>query len=341
MYRLLFTLVIAYGAWCGNLHLAPAEDSVPATPKTPADSPGNVVAPTLGGVQFWADELVFHKWRIQRNVYTGHYRLLDERDVRRAWGTFDHCRATLDDLKRTLDLPPLSRKVVLTVHGLVRTRSSMEPLGDYISERSEYEVLHVGYPSTRADLATHAAGLASVIKHLEGVEEINFVANSLGNLVVRRYLGDHTDPSTGKRPDSRIKRFVMIGPPNNGAQLAVFFKDNPLLGLVWGKSAKELATDWEKVSRKLAVPECEFGIIAGVRGVNPLVSGEDDLVVAVEETRLGGARDFFLAPVAHTHLRTDQKICEYTLRFLEQGCFVSESERRPIQAETARRTSQP
>jgi pimeloyl-ACP methyl ester carboxylesterase len=338
MYRLLLTIIIAVCVWQGSLCCdaePPEKQEKQRQPaeKKPPDSPGNVSSPTLGGVQFWADVLVFHDWRIQRNVYTGHHRLLDERDVRRAWGTFDHCLSTLDDLKRTLDLPPLSRKVVLTVHGLVRTRNSMEPLGEYISERSEYQVLHVGYPSTRADLATHAAGLASVIKHLEGVEEINFVGNSLGNLVIRRYLGDHTDP--------RIKRFVMIGPPNNGAQLAVFFKDNPLLGLVWGQSAKELATDWEKVSRKLAVPECEFGIIAGVKGVNPLVPGDDDLVVGVEETRLAGARDFCIVPVAHSDLRTDRKICECTLRFLEQGCFVSESERQPIKAETARRATQP
>ena len=39
--------------------------------------------PTLGGMQFWADELFFHQWRIQRNVITGHCRLLDGKDLLR------------------------------------------------------------------------------------------------------------------------------------------------------------------------------------------------------------------------------------------------------------------
>ncbi|MGQ9575532.1 MAG: hypothetical protein ACUVUC_09450 [Thermoguttaceae bacterium] len=40
--------------------------------------------PTLGGKQFWADELLFHQWRIQRNVLTGHCRLLVGRKLMRA-----------------------------------------------------------------------------------------------------------------------------------------------------------------------------------------------------------------------------------------------------------------
>ena len=33
---------------------------------------------TLGGRQLWGDVAVFHDWRIQKNILTGHYRLLDE-----------------------------------------------------------------------------------------------------------------------------------------------------------------------------------------------------------------------------------------------------------------------
>lgn len=329
---LVFSLAIACAARIASA--APPEDS-PAPRKAkpagaePAEPPANVSGKTLGGMQFWADELVYHDWRIQRHTYTGHCRLLDGSDVRQAWGTFSQCQAALDEAKRTRDMPPLSRKVVIVLHGLVRTRGNMEPLGDYVSRNSDFEVLQVGYPSTRADLATHAAGLASVVKHLEGVEEINFVAHSLGNLVIRRYLGDQVD--------ARIKRIVMLGPPNNGAQFAMAFKDNPLMDLVWGKSATELATGWKEVSKKLAIPAGEFGIIAGNAGINPLVKGEHDYVVSVEETKLPGASDFLVAEVSHSNLVHDRKLQEYTLRFLENGYFVSPEKRQPLkEAATAR-----
>lgn len=312
---------------------SPAKNEANEADTEPLDGPANLVAPTFGGMQFWADELVFHDWRIQRNVYSGHCRLIDSEDTRRAWGSFAHCQAALEQAKRTHDLPPLSRKIVITLHGLVRTRGVMEPLGEHISRNSDYEVLNVGYPSTRADLATHAKGLASVIRHLDGVEEINFVAHSLGNLVIRRYLADEADP--------RIKRIVMLGPPNNGAQLAVAFNGNPLVGLVWGKSAKELASQWKSVSKQLAIPECEFGIIAGRAGINPLIKGEHDYVVSVEEAKLPGASDFRAVDVAHSFLNSDPKMLEYTLRFLEHGHFESPAKRQPIQPAATARASQP
>ena len=34
----------------------------------------NVVIPTLGGMQFWSDEVVRCGWRVQRNVFTRHCR---------------------------------------------------------------------------------------------------------------------------------------------------------------------------------------------------------------------------------------------------------------------------
>lgn len=35
-------------------------------------------APTLGGMQFWGDVCYFQGYRIQRHVFTGHFRLLDK-----------------------------------------------------------------------------------------------------------------------------------------------------------------------------------------------------------------------------------------------------------------------
>ena len=72
--------------------IAPGEEPIGASEKPPVE--GNINFPTVtgGGKQFWSDELVFHRWRIQLNVISGHYRLLDENDYRHAWGTFDQCR---------------------------------------------------------------------------------------------------------------------------------------------------------------------------------------------------------------------------------------------------------
>ena len=300
--------------------------------------PVNLAAPTLGGKQFWADELLFRDWRIQRNTFTGHYRLLDEQNIRRAWGTFDECRSALDDIKRREKLPPLSGKVVILIHGLGRTRSSMSGMAKFLQEKGKYTILTMSYPSTMADVEEHAKGLASVLHNLDGIEEIDFVAHSLGNLVVRRYLDDQIDTGLNHAPDQRIKRMVMLGAPNNGAQLAVTIAHNPLARELIGVPGRELAEGWPELSKHLAIPQFEFGIIAGGtgdgRGYNRLLNGDNDLIVTVEETRLPGARDFLCVPVMHTFLMDDRRVEEATLRFLNDGYFVIDDQRQPIEKPT-------
>ena len=175
----------------------------------------------MGGKQFWADQLVFRDWRIQRNVWTGHHRLLDERNFRRAWGSFEACRHALERFRRERNIPAMRGRVVLVLHGLVRTRTSLNPLCEQLkSELPDTDVLRVGYPSTRASIADHAHSLARVIDQLgPEVTQIDFVAHSMGNLVIRHYLGDHADPA-GCGPDPRIRRMVMIAPPNHGSRRA-------------------------------------------------------------------------------------------------------------------------
>ena len=61
-----------------------------------------------------------------------------------------------------------------------------------------------------------------------------------------------------------------------------------------------------------------------------LVPDDDDLVVAVKETRLPGARDFVVLPIIHTNLMKDEAVFRYVLRFFQQAHFMSEARRQPI-----------
>ncbi|HEX5103176.1 MAG TPA: hypothetical protein VFV87_05165, partial [Pirellulaceae bacterium] len=193
------------------------------------------------------------------------------------------------------------------------------------------------YASTRRSLDDHARSLARVIDNLNDAERIDFVCHSLGNLVVRRYLGEANQPEPKWQVDKRIKRMVMLGPPNNGAHFAELFKDNTLFGVVAGPSGKQLAATWPQASQRLAAPPAiEFGILAGGQGnslgLNPLVPGDDDLLVSVAETRLPGARDFRLMHCRHGAMMSDADVRQCILCFVEHGYFTAEDERQPIAA---------
>src|SRR5687768_2620952 len=145
----------------------------------------NFPTSTLGGTQFWSDELILHRWRIQLSVFSGHYRLLDENDYRHAWGTFEQCKAKLDAIRREKELPPMKGTAVVTMHGLIRSREVMEGIGEFLEQEGDMTWINVSYASTRRSIDDHAASLAKIIDNLEGIEEIHFVCHSLGNLVVR------------------------------------------------------------------------------------------------------------------------------------------------------------
>jgi pimeloyl-ACP methyl ester carboxylesterase len=296
---------------------------------------------TLGGKQFWTDQRIERDWRIQRNSSTGHYRLLDPQDVRRAWGSYEACSGKLDQVRREENWEPVRGRVLIALHGLGRSRSSMGDLCAFLRRESDegLTVVNFGYASTREPLEIHAEALARVISHFPEAERIDFVAHSLGNLVIRRYFAG-TGVGTHPTKDPRLGRIVMLGPPNQGAEIATRMQYVPLFKTVMGPSGKALASDWEELESRLAIPSIPFGIIAGGRGndrgLNPLVTGDDDVVVRVEETRLPGARDFRVVPALHSFMMDDPDVKTLTRNFLDDGWFESEETREPIRRKSSR-----
>lgn len=295
----------------------------------------NLMNKTAGGKQFWADRWFFHDWRIQRHVLTGHCRLLDGANRRHTYGSYDACRAKLEEIRRRDNLPPMQGKAVIILHGLFRTRSAMARLRAAIAEGSDYAVFCMGYPTTRGGVAEHAESLDSVVSSLEGITEISFVAHSLGNLVVRHWLKDLAGRKQTLPAGQAFGRMVMLAPPNLQPQLATKLVRGPVANFVAGPAAQQLATGWELLEPKLTTPPFEFGILAGGkgdgRGYNPLLPGDDDGVVTVESTRLPGAGDFRVLPVLHSFFMNDSKVHELTRRFLANGYFESEESRQAIE----------
>lgn len=291
-------------------------------------------SPLFDGVLSWSDRYFFHQWRIQRHVKTDQCRLLDENGKRHALGSYEECRAKLECIKREQNLAPMRGKAVVLLHGLGAPCWSMSLLGRYLHKHAGYEAFAVDYASTRTSVDDHAWSLANVISSLEGIEEINLVGHSLGNIVIRRYLAGDTTPSHAWRPDPRIARIVMIAPPNHGSSTATHLSDNFLFKAVFGDSGRQLGVDWADLERRLATPDVEFGIIAGGlgnrHGLDLFMSGDDDGRITVETTRLAGASDFVVVPAVHELIANDPRVFELTLRFLTAGYFVSPEQRRSI-----------
>lgn len=58
---------------------------------------------TMGGTTFWNNLDTYRGWKLQKNTWTGHCRILDPADVRRAWGGESKMRESFNDVKRQID----------------------------------------------------------------------------------------------------------------------------------------------------------------------------------------------------------------------------------------------
>ena len=297
---------------------------------------------TVGGMQFWTDWKNVGGWRVQENSETGHCRLLDPNDVRHAWGDFAHCQQELINRIANDRVQPATGQVVILLHGLNRSSYSLSAMESHLKEAG-YATVNFTYASSRKNVVSHAAALKTVIDGLgQDVTDIHFVAHSLGNIVIRRYLFETAEQADGVQGDPRIRRIVMLGPPNQGSEMAAAIKNNLIFRTVAGSCGDELASGWKDLEAKLATPNVEFGIIAGAQDdeslSNPFVAGNDDLTVSVEETKLLGATDFLMAPLVHGTMMNQPSVLEATARFFKEGYFVSAEKRTPlIKAEASTR----
>lgn len=280
------------------------------------DETMNLALPTLGGKQLWTDVRIDPTgWRIQRHALTGHYRLIDGRNIRRAWGKRDHCEEAWARLAPPPNATARSgRELVVLLHGLGRTRSAMAPMASFF-RGAGYDVVDFGYASTRAGIDHHADALDSVLDGLQGYDRIHFVGHSLGALVVRRYLALHAE-----EPGS-VGRVVMLAPPNQGSALAARLRANPVFLAAAGPVGQEIGR-WRELAQKLATP-VQCAVIAGeCRSLsNPLLDGSGDLVVTVEETKLEGMQAFLCIDATHTFLMNNPAVMRQSLAFVRQGRF--------------------
>lgn len=323
--RRMFITLTSAGAACRTWMTSRADepqktDNAVTDATNDADVPAYGM-PTLGGRQFWGDVQFTCGFKIQRNVFSGHYRLLDSSDRRFASGTLPECQDMLARLCKARQLKPESGHVVIGVHGIGRSSKSLKPILTALPA-DQFTCLGFEYPSTRVSIAQAAEYLQSVVESLTDATQISFVVHSMGGLVVRRYLQEFRDP--------RLFRMVMLGTPNNGAELADMLRSNMLFRTVYGPAGQELGTGADGSNSKLPIPDFEFAIIAGGlsdgAGFNRLLPGDNDGTVTVESAKLAGAADFLVVPVLHSFLMSDPAVINAATSFLASGRFQSEAD---------------
>ncbi|MEE9498717.1 MAG: alpha/beta fold hydrolase [Nitrospinaceae bacterium] len=207
---------------------------------------------------------------------------------------------------------------VVVLHGIARTYRSMRSLTKFL-EANGFPVLNVDYPSTRIPLE-------SLIEHInkqvvaynqDHHRKIHFVGYSLGGLLARGVINRH-------RP-SNLGRVVQLAPPNQGSEVADFWKNNFLFQWVFGPAGQDLGAEEKSFARILGPVDFELGVIAGNRTWDPvssaMIQGPNDGKVSVDSTQVTGLTDHLVIPATHTFIIYDREAWNQTIHFLEHGKF--------------------
>jgi pimeloyl-ACP methyl ester carboxylesterase len=211
---------------------------------------------------------------------------------------------------------------VVLLHGALRSPIGMLPTARMLG-RYGLDARAFGYPTRRQSLAEHGARLEVEIRDWLGDRRptvIGLLTHSMGGLVARALLARPSMLELAAK-----QRLVMLAPPNRGAVLAVRNRDFPPFHWLYGKAATELQP--ERVAELPPPPgSCETLILVGGtgdgRGYNPAIVGDDDGVVASEETPLPGLEPEFVGGV-HSTLQWRDDVLTRAAAFFLRGDPVS------------------
>jgi pimeloyl-ACP methyl ester carboxylesterase len=232
--------------------------------------------------------------------------------------------APLPQLSDPQPHPPATGQCVVLLHGLGRTHRSMARIETAL-RGAGYATANVDYPSQSQTIEASArVAVPQGVRACReaGAHTIHFVTHSMGGLLLRYYLSGHTVEGLG--------RVVMLGPPNQGSEVADALAGTTLYERINGPAGAQLVTGPDGIAARLGPARFPLGIITGTEQtaidsvLATRIPGENDGKVAVERAKLEGMHDFLVLPVNHTFMVVDDVVIAQTLHFLRHGRFLHE-----------------
>lgn len=230
-----------------------------------------------------------------------------------------HC-CTVVCLLCTLIRPVVAGEVVIVLHGLARTSSSMTKIANTVAAAG-YTVHNLDYPSRHQPIETLAQMVRRQIEAVTASDDtIHFVTHSMGGIIVRSIQKD--------APFDTIGRVVMLSPPNHGSELVDTLGDYSAFKWINGPAGNQLGTDSNGFIAQLGPIDFELGILTGNDSINwinsMIIPGDDDGKVSTESAKLPGMRDYKVIHATHPYIMAHEEAITATIHFLNSGRFDPE-----------------
>lgn len=192
---------------------------------------------------------------------------------------------------------------VFLIHGLFMTSHIMLPMA-YRLRKCGFDCFGYDYPTRIRSLEEHGRELAAFLENF-AEERFHVVTHSMGALLLRSALS--FSPALAER----IRRVVMIAPPNKGSDVASFWYDKP-----WTRKLivplEDMRSEPDSRIHGLYVPDLDLGVLAAGR----------DGAVRYPYTFLSTEKDRLVLPSSHTLILLRKDAARAVERYLKTGAFV-------------------
>lgn len=191
---------------------------------------------TFGGLYYWEDVFNYHNWVIQKNEKTNKYRLLDNYNIRRHSGSFDDCKNTLLKYIEAYELPHTYDDSIILIHDFAKTKKSMKAIVDSLKD-VKANIIAINYASLRRGITYHSNSLSSFIKNLQNKNNLYFINNGAGCLILRKMLG-----ACNNFRSLKIKGVIDINPINSGSDAAEILIRKNFFRYIFGQMLSDIST---------------------------------------------------------------------------------------------------
>jgi predicted alpha/beta hydrolase family esterase len=207
---------------------------------------------------------------------------------------------------------------VVCIHGFIGGKWCMHFIGKNL-KKDNWNVVNWKYSSRDCLIETHGKRLVKEINSIatkNPEKPINFVAHSMGSLVLLSALNDPNCPE-----EAKIGKIVLIAPPLKGSSWGRWLNKFSFMRWVTKDfSGKELMTkkSFEYLGK---YPDKLEGIlvVAGSLSFNPLLSGPNDGIVMVDETLLSSPHKRVVVKRGHKTIVFSKKVSGIVRSFLKSG----------------------
>lgn len=210
----------------------------------------------------------------------------------------------------------MKNEITILVHGFNKNKDDMAYLTNGLN-KSGFKTFSVNLPTTFGSLEECKQSLyLQVNDFIKNYKIINYVAHSMGGLIVRNYIKSINQNNIGK--------CIFIATPHNGTKLAEIANYIPFYARIF-KPIKSLLPNLHLFHHDLNV-NFKIGLIAGDKNTGLLgklfLPDKSDGRVEVSSIKTQDADEMIILPFGHKEIHQQHETLIFVRQFLTTGSFT-------------------